>query len=175
MKYTAMKSEQTPQLIAALQKDPRPCYIQMLMRTDGKILVAKGAGNELGELPEKFVVVDTMHRGGTILGYPDSICLVAFDRKKPNWMRVLFKFLKSKGLNVKNTGNDILVDGNKVAGFSATRFSGDDFFYYTFFVSMTVDLNDILLVCKKPMRKVPEGLGDYGITRQEVLDALNVE
>ena len=175
MKYTNMRSEQAPQLISALRKDPHPCYIQMLMRADGKILVARGAGNKLGKLSDRFIVVDTMHRGGTILGYPDSICLVAFDYETPDWCDRLADYLRGKGLNAEHKGNDVLVDGYKVAGFSATRFFGDNFFYYTFFVSMTVDLNDILLVCKKPMKKIPKGLGDYGITRQEILNALEVE
>lgn len=33
---------------------------------------------------------------------------------------------------------------------------------------MNVDLEDIKKICKKPMKKVPKGLSEYGITTEEV-------
>lgn len=175
MVYTPMKSEQTPQFIKQFLKNPHPCYIRMLMRTDEKILIAKSSNDILNNLPDKFIVVDTKHAGGSILGYPDSVCLVAFDNKEPNWINKLVKYLKSLGLNAKNTGNDVLVDGYKVAGFSAVPLEGTNLQYYAFFVSITVNLSDIFLVCKKQMKKIPKGLGEYGITTQDILNALDVE
>ena len=35
-------------------------------------------------------------------------------------------------------------------------------------ISMNVNLDHIKAICRKPMKKVPKGLSDYGITSEEV-------
>lgn len=176
MNYTTLKAEQFPDFVQEFMKDPHPCYLNLLMREDDKILIARGR-NDLGDLPDKFIPVETNHRGGPIVGFPDSVCLVAFyhDGNKPTWRDDLYNFLIRKGLNTKKTSNDITVDGFKVSGYSSQYLGIDNLVYATFFVAFNVNLEDINTVCKKKIVKVPKGLDEYGITRQEVLDALHVK
>ena len=176
MNYVTLKAEQFPDFVQEFMKDPHPCYLNLLMREDDKILIARGR-NDLGDLPDKFIPVETNHRGGAIVGFPDSVCLVAFyhDGNKPTWREDLTQFLISKGLNAKKTRNDITVDGFKVSGYSAQYIGKEGLVYATFFVAFNVNLEDINAVCKKKIVKVPKGLDEYGISRQEVLDALHVE
>lgn len=174
MQYIKLDPIYFPNFFNYIKNNPHPCYFNITPRDDDKIVVAKGIFDSIQDLPDRFIVIDTKHQGGTICGFKDFICLVGFDRIKPNWMENLTNYLKSKNLNVKNCGNDILVDEYKVAGFCATPMNKDGLVYYTFFVSLYVDLNDILLVCNKPMKKIPKGLNDYGITRKEILDTLQI-
>lgn len=176
MKYTTIKAEHFPIFVKEFMRNPRPCYLNLLMRDDDKILIARGR-NDLGALPDKFIPVETNHNGGPIVGFPDSVCLVAFyhEGDKPTWRDDLYEFLVSKGLNAKKTSNDITVDGFKVSGYSSQYIGKEDLVYATFFAAFNVNLEDINAVCKKKIVKVPKGLDEYGISRQEVLDALHVE
>ena len=176
MKYITLKAEQFSDFFCEFIKNPHPCYLNLLMRDDDKILIAKGK-NDLGELPDKFIPVETYHNGGAIVGFKDSICLVAFyhDGDRPTWRDDLTQFLLSRGLNAKRTSNDITVDGYKVSGYSSQYIGQGDLVYATFFVAFNVNLEDINAVCKKKIVKVPKGLDEYGITREEVLSALHVD
>ena len=176
MKYITLKAEQFPIFMDEFFKDPHPCYLNLLMRDDDKILIARGK-NDLGELPEKFISIETNHNGGPIVGFPCSVCLVAFyhDGDRPTWRDDLYKFLIERGLNAKKTSNDITVDGFKVSGYSSQYIGRSDFVYATFFVAFNDDLDDINTVCKKKIVKIPKGLDEYGITRDEVLLALGVK
>ena len=45
-------------------------------------------------------------------------------------------------------------------------------------ISMSVDINLIMNICKKPMAKVPKGLNDFGIYEEDIfkiIEDLNEE
>jgi hypothetical protein len=75
--------------------------------------------------------------------------------------------LRERGLNAYWENNDVLVDGYKVCGISAsiTRNSKQ---FFVFHVAININLDDIKAICTKPMVKVPKGLSEYGVTAEEV-------
>ena len=79
------------------------------------------------------------------------------------------EWLRSKGLTVERSRNDVLVDGYKVA--SGCGYNLEPNFKMTYEgtqISVNQDFEVIKNVCKKPMIKVPKGLSDFGITTEEV-------
>lgn len=79
------------------------------------------------------------------------------------------EFLKGKGLNVTSNSNDILVDGYKVFGWASNYYKDFGAIYITAHFTLSVDLELIKNVCTKPMNKVPKGLSDFGLTREDIL------
>lgn len=80
------------------------------------------------------------------------------------------EYLKSKGLNAIAQDNDILVDGYKVFGCASYHFINQDVTHITCHFTMSVDLELINAICTKPMNKIPKGLSEYGISREEIVD-----
>lgn len=82
------------------------------------------------------------------------------------------KFLLSKGLNAIATENDILINGYKVFGWASHYYKDYDATFITIHFSMSVDLDMIKSVCIKPMHKVPKGLNDFGIYREDIIQLI---
>lgn len=117
-----------------------------------------------------YFVYESYNNGGTILGNsgdimfshvaePDNGWIYRFAEHFANW-------LKGKGLNAEFIDNDVLVDGCKVCGICVTRYGRVDF--SSGFIGINTNLDHIKAICRKPMKKVPKGLSDYGITTEEV-------
>lgn len=70
------------------------------------------------------------------------------------------------------SGNDVLVEGRKVIGHMRMYLGGACNFYGGH-ISLTVNLPAIQRVCTKPMEKIPAGLSEFGITREEVEEWLH--
>lgn len=83
------------------------------------------------------------------------------------------RFLKLKGLNAEQVSNDILVDGYKVFGWASHFYKEYDAIYITLHFTLSVNLELIQKICTKPMNKQPKGLGDFGITREDIINFLN--
>ena len=81
-------------------------------------------------------------------------------------------FLRSKGLEPINDGNDILVDGFKVCAFSSNYIEEYKWSFSSFTFTINIDLDLVRNVCNKPMVKIPKGLSEFGITREEILNLL---
>lgn len=80
----------------------------------------------------------------------------------------LCEYLKKKGINsVACDNNDVMVDGYKTA--SAMKSEIGNWDVVCFQISINQDIETIEKVCKKPMIKIPKGLGEYGITTEEML------
>lgn len=77
-------------------------------------------------------------------------------------------YLRAKGLNVKKVANDILVDGYKVFGWASHYYKDFDAIYITAHFTLSVNLELINNICTKPMNKIPKGLLDFGVTREEI-------
>ena len=117
-----------------------------------------------------YEVYEAYYNGGTILGNKGDIAFAHFGEIENGWMMrfvaYFLDWLKGKGLNATYESNDILVDGYKVCGMCVTRYGRID--YTTGFIGMNTNLDHIKAICKKPMKKIPKGLSDYGITTEEV-------
>ena len=130
-----------------------------------KTQVDENTCEELG-----YEIVESYNNGGTILATKGDIIFSHLDTPDNGW---LFRFkdyfidwLKAKGLDVTFEDNDILVDGYKVCGLCITRYGRIDF--SSAILAINTNLDHIKAICKKPMKKIPKGLSEYGITTEEV-------
>lgn len=82
------------------------------------------------------------------------------------------KFLQEKGLNAVKQDNDILIDGFKVFGWASYYYKEFDAIYITAHMTLSVNIELIKNICTKPMNKVPKGLNNFGVTRDEVIQFL---
>jgi len=130
-----------------------------------KTQVDKEVCNELG-----YEIVESYNNGGTILANRGDIIFSHLDAPDNGWLNRFVKYfidwLKAKGLNATKGNNDILVDGYKVCGLCITRYGRIDFSSAA--IGINTKLEHIKAICRKPMKKVPKGLSEYGITTEEV-------
>lgn len=127
--------------------------------------VDKDICQELG-----YEVVESYNNGGTILANPGDMIMSHLYEPDNGW---IFRFadyfvewLKERGLNAVFEDNDVLVDGYKVCGICITRYGRIDF--SSAFIGLNTNLDHIKAICRKPMKKVPKGLSEYGITTDEI-------
>ena len=80
----------------------------------------------------------------------------------------LLEFLIDKGLNAEIHENDVLVDGFKVYGWASNYYKEYDVLVVMCHFSISVDLEMIKGACLKTMNKVPKGLSEFGIGREDV-------
>ena len=121
-----------------------------------------------------YDVVVSHNNGGTILVNNGDIIFSHLDKPYNGWLNgfatYFVDWLNAKGLNAMRDGNDILVDGYKVCGLCITRYGRIEF--SSCVVGINTKLDHIKKICKKPMNKIPKGLSEYGITTEEVEEAL---
>lgn len=123
-------------------------------------------------------VYDQDRNGGTSIYAPGSlVCGMIYSHDDyPEWVvgrlgEDFAAYLRGKGLSVDYQGNDVLVDGYKVASGCGYNLPPDfRRCYEGFQISVNQDMEVIRHACKKPMVKVPKALSDYGITTEEVRD-----
>jgi hypothetical protein len=117
-----------------------------------------------------YEIIESYNNAGTIISNAGDVLIGHFYQPENGWHdRFVDHFvgwLRAKGLNAEYVSNDILVDGFKVCGMCITRYGRID--YTGGIISMNVNLDHIKAICKKPMKKVPKGLSEYGITTEEV-------
>lgn len=117
-----------------------------------------------------YDIVESYNNAGTIVSNEGDILIGHFAEPNNGWYDKFISYflvwLKAKGLNAEYVSNDILVDGYKVCGMCITRYGRID--YTGGIISMNVNLDHIKAICKKPMKKVPKGISEYGITTEEV-------
>ena len=117
-----------------------------------------------------YTVLDTKHTGGVVVVNKGDVSVVHFGHIGDDWMRRFADYLidkyKERGLNATYEDNDVLIDGYKISGLSATPYGNIQ--YSTIHIGVNTNLEHIKAICKKPMKKVPKGLSEYGITTEEV-------
>ena len=117
-----------------------------------------------------YEIVESYNNAGTIVSNKGDILVGHFAQPENGWydrfITYFIDWLKGKGLNAEYVSNDIVVDGYKVCGMCITRYGRID--YTGGIISMNVNLDHIKAICRKPMKKVPKGLSEYGITTEEV-------
>jgi lipoate-protein ligase A len=117
-----------------------------------------------------YKILEEPYSGGVIVSNIGDIWVVDFGEIKNDFAKrfssYIIDFLKSKGLEASYQDNDILVDGYKVSGSVVNRYSNITF--SAFHLGINTNLEDIKKICTKPMKKIPKGLSEYGITTEEV-------
>ena len=123
--------------------------------------------------------IDMFHittAGGTIVVSEGDIGIGIFDDVDvvnsylSNLKESVVSYLRELNLNVTDEDNDILIDGFKVASYSSKAINGSRYAFGVFQFSVNVDLELINNICTKPMRKIPKGLSEYGITTDEIIE-----
>lgn len=121
-------------------------------------------------------MVEIKHEGGTIVASPGDVQIGIFtqgykgDEYRKAIIGRLMELLLENGHSASLEQNDILVNGKKVAGFGSRMFG--NILYTAFQISVNVDINLIKSICTKPMVKTPDGLSNYGVTTDHVLNIL---
>ena len=119
---------------------------------------------------EGYTVLNTQHTGGVVVVNEGDVSVVHFGVIGNEWMHRFADYLieryKERGLNATYEDNDVLIDGYKISGLSATPY--DNIQYSTIHIGINTNLDHIKQICRKPMKKVPKGLSEYGITTAEV-------
>lgn len=120
-------------------------------------------------------VYDLGRTGGTIVCCDGTIGVALITDVKQGWRNHQFtdafkEFLKRKGLEPHVERNDILLDDYKTASSAEWRV-GEDLsrIYGVYLLSWDVDIEAILHICKKEMKKTPKGLKDFGLTKEELI------
>lgn len=115
-------------------------------------------------------IVESFCNGSTIVTNVGDLLIGHFYECENGWRdrfaTYFVDWLKAEGLNAEYTDNDILVDGYKVCGLCITRYGRID--YTSVFIGINTNLDHIKQICRKPMKKVPKGLSEYGITTEEI-------
>lgn len=117
-----------------------------------------------------YDIVESYNNAGTIVSNAGDVLIGHFAQPENGWydrfIAYFLEWLKAKGLNAVYESNDILVDGHKVCGMCITRYGRID--YTGGIISVNCNLDHIKQICRKPMKKVPKGLSEYGITTEEI-------
>lgn len=117
-----------------------------------------------------YDIVESYNNAGTIVSNAGDILIGHTNSPDNGWydrfIAYFLDWLKAKGLNAEYVSNDIVVDGYKVCGMCITRYGRID--YTGGIISVNCNLDHIKQICRKPMKKVPKGLSEYGITTEEV-------
>lgn len=133
--------------------------------THRKTQVDEDVCRELG-----YTVYEAFNNGGTILTEPGDVEIGHWHSLENGWLErfadYFVEWLKSKGLNAVYADNDILVDGYKVCGTCITRYGRID--YTGVHIGINTRVDSVRAICRKPMKKVPKGLSEYGITTEEI-------
>lgn len=123
-------------------------------------------------------VYNQNRNGGTIVCAKGNIgiAFVHSVARYKDWMLVrlaenLVDWIKRMGFSAELIGNDVLVDGYKVASVCGYNLPPDfKTAYEGMQISINQDMETIRAVCRKEMVKVPKGLSDYGVTTAQIKD-----
>ena len=125
-------------------------------------------------------ILETQHFGGTIVNGNNDVCIGLYNDCNDLdiqvgyvFMRKIISFLKSKGLDIVEDENDVIIDGYKTASWMSTDIDGC--MYTAIHIPFNLDMDLIKNVCTKEMVKVPKGLDEFGIDRNEMIEYLKVE
>lgn len=117
-----------------------------------------------------YRVIDTKHTGGAVVVNKGDMSVIYFgnvgNRVMLDFADYLIEQYKKRGLNAEYADNDVLIDGYKISGLSATKYGNIQ--YSTIHIGVHTDVEQIRKICRKPMKKIPKGLSEYGITTEEI-------
>jgi hypothetical protein len=113
--------------------------------------------------------------GGPIVSVVGDLNFLMVTKDRTTWCtdarNAFVEWLKGKSLNAEIHKNDMILDGKKFSG--STHFVQNGMNCEGFMVAMKNSEALVRQICTKPMEKVPTGLEDYGITKDEVFEFVN--
>ena len=113
------------------------------------------------------------HRGGTIVNFKGDICVGNYQTYFNNYSEIFLKkyteWLVLKGINASFQGNDVLIDEKyKVGSYMSIYTEGC--LYNALHLSFDMDKSLIENICMKEMEKIPDGISNYGIAYEELIN-----
>lgn len=153
-----------------LLMDKHVCRIFSI--SDKKMVCVPRPGSVDEELCSEmgYMVKNFLYNGGVIVVEEGDVDIADFgvpgNAFKDRFFQFFTEWLRSKGLDSKIDGNDITVDGYKVCGFGFRKHNQID--YTTIHIGINTNIESIEKICTKKMKKVPGGLGRYGITGEDI-------
>lgn len=128
-------------------------------------------------MQNNITVIDTGNMGGTIVANAGDMGVAIL--KKEGWtigadtLNYLCEKLKDRIPNLRVDGNDLIGEENFKLTSYASFNVGNRVIYTIIAISFNPNIEHISNICSKPMNKIPKGLSDYGITREEIVDFIN--
>ena len=122
-------------------------------------------------------LVQINHEGGTIVLSPGDIDIGIFtegyygDILRNSVIDGIINKIKSNGYDVTYSNNDILVNGRKVASHGSRMFG--KILYTAIHISININIDLIKAICTKEMVKIPDGLINYGINTNDILNIMS--
>ena len=119
-------------------------------------------------------VVRLEHMDGSILCFPGDLTLMNVSHGNSGMGRQIMltiqAMLTEGGFDARIDGNDVLVNGLKVASWTSTRAQN----YTATYVQCSVNTDTELIrkLCRKPMYKIPGALRDFGISASDIWDRM---
>ena len=173
MDIIEMNASNCEEIIANTVRAQEDAFI---MGVTDKVLVLGGDSNEvnIAYCQENNIPIKNIPNVGgcMVLNIGDVEIGYFTTNIQSNWhnefMENFCKYLTNKRINAKMYGNDLLLDDTyKTASFSTRRLG--NLLYIA--VHISIDTLDELInnICLKPRNKIPKGLGQYGITTEEVV------
>ena len=141
-------------------------------------VVGSNGGANMNMIKNKGIkLVQIKHEGGTIILSPGDVEIGIFtngyigNEYRQNIINDIINILKDKGHDPVISGNDVLINGRKVIGFGSRMFG--NILYTAIQISININLGLIKSICTKPMAKEPDGLMNYGVTTDDILNIIN--
>lgn len=125
-------------------------------------------------IDNNITIIDTGNMGGTIVANTGDMGLAIL--KKEGWtigidtLNLLCEKFKDRIPNLRVDGNDLIGEENYKLTSYASFNVGDRVIYTIVAISINPNIEDIVNICTKPMNKIPKGLSEYGISREEIVD-----
>lgn len=140
-------------------------------------IVGSNGGSNLNAIENLNVrLIQINHEGGTIVASPGDVQIGIFtegyvgDIYRDLIISKIITKLKENGHNPQLVQNDLLINGKKVLGFGSRMFG--NILYTAIQISIDINIDLIQSICSKQMIKIPDGLKNYGITTQDIIDIL---
>lgn len=161
-------------LLQALAKNLESAKIQQICfcKVQKAIVIVHREKQVDKEICDKlgYEICECFANGGTICCNEGDFLIGHWSHIANNWLENFTNhfvtWLKNKGLNACYKDNDILIDDYKVCGTCVTQYGSVA--YTALAIGINTNLDHIKQICKKPMKKVPKGLSEYGITTAEI-------
>lgn len=163
-------------LVAGIISGQKECCVYCVGDEPCAIVGSNGGASVRAIQAQGIRMVKINHEGGTIVASPGDVQIGIFTvgysgrDYRDRIVERIVAALKANGHDAVVADNDLLVNGKKVVGFGSRMFGR--ILYTAIQVSVDVNMGLIRTICTKPMMKTPDGLKNYGITTQDIVDIL---
>ena len=111
--------------------------------------------------------------GGAMVTSPGDVVFCYATKNKGGIINeLLAPFIKNKllelGIQCEGVGNDLIINERKCSGFMCVDIGSIRYYGGHFSINCNLDL--IKQICTKPMKKIPGGLAEYGVTTEQMIE-----